>query len=281
METFVVPPPLPPPWPATLPPPATTPRAPGLGTALGFVAAYFVLQMVIGFSLSVMLAAGVALQIGFVHGTAADIGHHVRSVLAQPDTQTMLTALTRTAAACVMWRWVQRRWPPLWSLDRPPGFGFVRPARPVFFALAVVAGLSAPLLGGWLTQWLADGHPVTQDIQQLGGQAHWGPRVVLMLLLVSLGPLVEELLFRGVLLSALLRRYPAGWAIAGSSLVFALAHLPGLQWQWYALPDLLLLALVLAWLRLKSASIWPAVVAHGLNNAFAALAWFVAVKPAG
>jgi membrane protease YdiL (CAAX protease family) len=102
-----------------------------------------------------------------------------------------------------------------------------------------------------------------------------------MLLLVSLGPLVEEMLFRGVLLSALLRRLHVGWAVSICSLAFALVHLPGLQWQWYALPNLLLLALLLAWLRLKSASIWPAVIAHGANNALAVLAWFVTVKPHG
>jgi membrane protease YdiL (CAAX protease family) len=87
--------------------------------------------------------------------------------------------------------------------------------------------------------------------------------------------LLEELLFRGVLLSALLRRWHVGWAVAASSLLFALIHLPGLDYQWYAVPNLLLLALMLAWLRLYSASIWPCVLAHAVNNVLAVAVWFV------
>ena len=101
------------------------------------------------------------------------------------------------------------------------------------------------------------------------------------LVVVTVGPLVEELLFRGVLLSALLRRCHVGWSVAITSLLFALIHLPGLQFQWYGLPDLALLALLLAWLRLHSGSIWPAVLAHGLNNLLAVLPWFVAIKLPG
>jgi membrane protease YdiL (CAAX protease family) len=66
-----------------------------------------------------------------------------------------------------------------------------------------------------------------------------------------------------------------------SSLAFALIHLPGLQYQWYALPELALLALVLAWLRLRSGSIWPAVVAHSVNNLLAVAGWFVALNLSG
>jgi len=92
---------------------------------------------------------------------------------------------------------------------------------------------------------------------------------------------VEELLFRGVLLSALIKRVHVGWAVTGSSLLFALVHLPGLDYQWYALPNLILLALLLAGLRLRSGSIWPAVLAHGANNLLAVAAWFVAINPPG
>ncbi|TAL90510.1 MAG: CPBP family intramembrane metalloprotease, partial [Rhodanobacter sp.] len=45
--------------------------------------------------------------------------------------------------------------------------------------------------------------------------------------------------------------------------------------------DLLLLALALAWLRLRSESIWPSVIAHGANNLLAVAAWFVVAHPGG
>jgi hypothetical protein len=47
------------------------------------------------------------------------------------------------------------------------------------------------------------------------------------------------------------------------------------------LPDLALLALLLAWLRLRSGSIWPAVLAHGLNNLLGVASWFVVVNLSG
>ena len=157
----------------------------------------------------------------------------------------------------------------------------MRPAQIGFLLLAVAIGFAAPLIGGWLTHWLAQGHPVTQNIEQLGENTPLAWRIPLVLLVVSLGPLVEELLFRGVLLSALLQRWGTAAAVLLSSLIFALAHLPGLGWQAFALPDLLLLALALTWLRLRSGSIWPSVVAHGANNLLAVAAWFAAAHAGG
>ncbi|OOG57447.1 abortive infection protein [Rhodanobacter sp. C03] len=263
---------------ATPPVPLMPPlvRAPSLWSALGLIALYFLLQAV-G---SALIALVMGLMTGFVHlqQGVAHAGDGIRAMLEQPGTQALLVILTLGLAAAWILLLTQRRWSHLWSLAQPPGFGFVRPARSRFLLLAVAIGLAAPLLGGWLTQLLAHGHVVTQDIQQLGAGTPLAWRLPLVLVVVSLGPVVEELLFRGVLLSALLCRWQPAWAVAISSLTFALVHLPGLQWQWFALPDLVLLALALAWLRLHSGSIWPAVLAHGINNLLAVAGWFIAAN---
>jgi membrane protease YdiL (CAAX protease family) len=259
----------------TLMPPAVT-RAPSLGAALGLIVLYFALQA-LG---SVLAALAIGVATGFIHPRQG-IDAGIRAMLEQPGMQALLVMLTLATAAPLTLLLARRKWPSLWSLAQPPGFGFVQPERPLFFVLALVVGMAAPLLGGWLTQLLAHGQPVTQDIQQLGSHTPLGLRLALVLLVVSLGPLVEELLFRGVLLSALLQRWQTGWAVAISSLMFALVHLPGLQWQWFALPDLILLALMLCWLRLRSGSIWPGVLAHGVNNLLAVAGWFVAVNLPG
>ncbi|HWU75726.1 MAG TPA: CPBP family intramembrane glutamic endopeptidase [Rhodanobacter sp.] len=269
--------------PSTIPPlpqmsPAPT-RAPGVWTALGWVALYFALQAV-G---SGMIVVVMAVAAGAFHSLAdlARAGEIIHAMLNRPGMQALLVILALTLAASMIVLLLHRRWPQLWSLARPPGFGFVRPARASFLLLAVVIGLAAPIVGGWLTQWLAHGHPVTQDIRQLGESTPLGWRIPLVLVVVTMGPLVEELLFRGVLLSALLQRWGKLAAIGLSSLAFALAHLPGLDWHAFALPDLLLLALALAWLRLRSESIWPGVIAHGANNLLAVAAWFIAARPGG
>jgi len=274
-DTSLLPPAIPP---APLVSAATT-RAPNLWTALGLIALYFVLQAV-G---STLLALILAVTLGFVHLNQGmtQVGNGINTMLEQPGMQALLVMLTLGLAASSILLLAQRRWSHLWSLAQPPGFGFVRPSRLLYIALAIVVGVAAPLLGAQLTQLFASGQTVSQDIQQLGANTPLAWRIPLVLIVVSLGPMVEELLFRGVLLSTLLQRWGAGWAVAISSLMFALVHLPGLQWQWFGLPDLLLLALLLAWLRLRSRSIWPGVLAHGINNLLAVVAWFVVAHLSG
>jgi membrane protease YdiL (CAAX protease family) len=262
--------------PDTVPSPNAGSPAPGLRATAGIIAAYFALQ----FAVSLLFASAIAATAAF-RDTGPGIEGAIRTTLAQPAMQALLAILSLGVAAPLTLWLARRTWPALWPLAQPPGFGFTQPRQPLFFALAVAAGLAAPFLGALLTEWLARGHTVTQDIQQIGGNTPLSLRLPLVLVVVCVGPLVEELLFRGVLLSALMRRWPVGWAVAGSSLLFALVHLPGLEYQWYALPNLLLLALLLAWLRLRSGSILPAVLAHGVNNLLAVAVWFVAINPPG
>lgn len=249
--------------------------SPGIWSALGLIALYFLLQLV----LSVLAGFVVGLVEGIRHmgEPAASIRQQVVAVMQQPDAVTLMVVVTVPVAALVALYVAHRWWPRLWSLPQPPGFGMCRPSTPTFYIAAVALGLVLPPLGGWITQWLAHGHPVTQNVEQLGHSATPGLRMVLALMVVSIGPLVEELLFRGALLSALLRRLPPGWAVAACVLLFGAVHLPGLHFKWYALPDLMLLALALCWLRLKSGSLWPSVLAHGVNNAVAMIALFVAI----
>jgi membrane protease YdiL (CAAX protease family) len=274
---------LPPPLPASTSLPPALSRTPGIAGAVGFIMLYFLLQFGMGFAAMSIVAVGVGIRVGFQHGVAglSSLGTQVQAALAQPDVHALLTVVALAAASAVILRKARQRWPHLWSRPQPPGFGFGMPAIPAFFAVAVALGIAAPVVGGMLTQFLAGPHALHQDVQQLGVQAQLGTRIVLALLVVTLGPLVEELLFRGMLLSALMRRLHVGWAVTIASLSFVLIHLPGLQLQWYALPDLLLLALALCWIRLKSGSIWPAVLTHAINNALAVIVWFVAVKPPG
>jgi len=246
-------------------------RLPHLGSAIGMIVLYFALQ----FLASGLVGLGLGFALGASGATAADLSARIRTVLARPDTNALMVILTLLLAASVTVVLVRRLWPAAWSHGAPPGLGLTRPGRPLFYLAAVLLGLALPIAGGWLTRWAAQGHQVTQDVKEVGGAASLALRLPLALVVVSLGPLVEELLFRGALLSALLRRMHAGWAIAASSLLFACVHLPDLGFLWYAVPNLALLAAVLAWLRLRSGSLWPAVVAHGMNNLLAVIAWFV------
>jgi membrane protease YdiL (CAAX protease family) len=90
--------------------------------------------------------------------------------------------------------------------------------------------------------------------------------LVSVLLVVLVAPLVEEAIFRGVLLSGLMRRFSPAASIAISSTLFAAIHFD----PWRAVP-LGFLGAVLAYLAWQSRSVWPAVLAHALVNGVAYL----------
>lgn len=258
-------------------PPSNKIRLPGVWMAIGLIVLYFVLQ----FGTALVMAVLFGFFEGMTHAGDPNVSALVQQTLQQPAIRTILVIVSLSVAAACIMLLVYRKWPPLWRRTQPPGWGFILPRQPAFFIVAILAGLVAPMFGGFMTQWFAHGHKVTQDIQQLGSQTPPGLRIGLVVLVVTLGPVVEELLFRGVLLSALLQRWSVWPAVLLTSALFALAHLSGLGFHWYAVPQLFLLALLLAWLRLHSGSIWPAVVAHGTNNLLAVAAWFVVFKPHG
>jgi hypothetical protein len=157
----------------------------------------------------------------------------------------------------------------------PSGLGFTPPVGR-FVAMGTALGLAAPVIGGLLTQVLAGDHDVSQAVSEIADKAHIGMRVALLPVVVLVGPAVEELLFRGALLSVLRTRLGDGWAIALSAIIFGTVHLPDLAWLWYAVPNLVLVGFFCAWLRVRSGSIWPSFVAHAANNALATIAWFTA-----
>lgn len=244
-------------------------RRPDLGAAVSIIVLYFVLQF---FATSL---------IGILFGIAGSIRLGIRAsfqqVITQPDIRLLMVILGLVIAATVTLWLIRRWWPAMWSQAAPPGFGWHAPRHAGEYAIALALGLAMPIVGGMLTVALAHGHPVPQDVKQMLDNAAPSLRIGLTLLVISLGPLVEELLFRGVLLSALLRHVRTGWAIALSAALFALIHLPDLSFLWYGLPNLALLGAAVAWLRLRAGSIWPAVLAHAINNLFAVTIWlFVA-----
>lgn len=256
-------------------------RGPGIWSGLGIVALYFVLQFGLGLLFGALAGFALMLQAGF---TAA-LRHHalpsatavVGMLRANPEIQVVVIALTLAAAAGVLAWVVHRRWPAQWSRADLPGFGFTRPGHKSAYLSAVLLGVAVLLLANPLTHLLAGNHPISQDVTVLAKSVPVGLRVLLALLVVCVAPLVEELTFRGVLLSGLGRRMPVGWAVLASAVVFGCVHLPDFKFAWYPVPGLILLGLAAAWLRVHTRSLWPAVTLHATNNFVAAIAWFVAV----
>lgn len=115
-------------------------------------------------------------------------------------------------------------------------------------------------------------------LQQMQDAEEREKLVALILTVVTFGPLLEELVFRGLLQTSLLEIFgrAARWrVIFVASAVFALVHVGATTW--HALPGLFVLGVVLGWLYERTGSLWPSILVHagfnGLN------VWLVLSKP--
>jgi membrane protease YdiL (CAAX protease family) len=130
------------------------------------------------------------------------------------------------------------------------------------------AGLGAALIGGVyilaiaLSPLLEPGEEQGLVPQELDGD-RIAPLLFNSFLIVTFVPLVEELMFRGIGLS-LLRRYGDKVAIFVSGFAFACVH--GLV---EGLVVFTAFGAGLAYLRLRTSSIWPCVAVHAIFNGVA------------
>lgn len=97
--------------------------------------------------------------------------------------------------------------------------------------------------------------------------------VWMVLALVVVAPIIEEVMFRGLLLGGLLKtrwvsraRGGVVAAVAISSTAFAALHyMDGVSWL--ALTNILAIGVVLGWVRVRTGRVGPGIVLHAANNA--------------
>lgn len=127
----------------------------------------------------------------------------------------------------------------------------------VFVPLLLV---SWGLTGAWLHVCRARGWEEQQEVLLAIVDLEGLELLVAVGLAVLVGPLLEELLFRGFLQSAMAQRLGERGGLLGSSLLFAALH--GMP----ALPGLFMLSLFLGWLQRRTRCILVPWSAHVLNN---------------
>lgn len=160
------------------------------------------------------------------------------------------------------------------------GLRMFDPDTPVFGALSLTpvrrSTLGLCLLSGVLLQFpltelsnLLHAHVFGQDSleRQLALQNMLEPRslaqgALLVVCLVALVPMTEELLFRGLFLFGLSRRYGPGFALVLSSCFFGVIHLGAVPAIYATVAGLLLGALALS-----TRSVWPGIALHAAINA--------------
>ncbi|MBI2461798.1 MAG: CPBP family intramembrane metalloprotease [Candidatus Rokubacteria bacterium] len=195
------------------------------------------------------------------------LGRRLSPVGLEPRTFLLIQSLDDTLLVLVSLYFAARCYPR--SLA---GIGF-RGVRGGWWVLGLLAGIGA-VAGAWAVDgalraagWPPADHPVEGLLDRARGPGD------LALLLVGVTvpvPIGEEVFFRGFLYTLLRARWGAPWAIALSSLLFALVHGVHDPTPPSWLP-VLPVGLALAVLAERSRSLLPPILAHGVVNLVAIL----------
>ncbi|MCP4253774.1 MAG: CPBP family intramembrane metalloprotease [Candidatus Scalindua sp.] len=100
--------------------------------------------------------------------------------------------------------------------------------------------------------------------------------VYTFLLIVLIGPLVEEILFRGVILEGFLSRYNTEKAILFSAAIFSIFHLNPVQFI-----SAFVCGIILGYLYVNTRSLIPCFIAHAFHNGIIFCLYFLPVNVPG
>ncbi len=135
------------------------------------------------------------------------------------------------------------------------------PLKPVLYPLLVILTLSFVIFLDPLTNLL----PMPEIFEEL--MAMLATRDIWTFMMVGItGPILEEALFRGIILDGFLIRYRPGKAIFWSAFLFGLFHLN----PWQFIPGFLI-GLLLGYIYMKTRSLLPVILIHVVNNSFSYL----------
>lgn len=132
----------------------------------------------------------------------------------------------------------------------------IHPTTASFIGWTLVAGISAIFISDFIAS-LTDFLPNWLESTFSNIEGSW----LGVLAIAIIGPILEEMLFRGAVTTELQRRYSPQKAILFSALIFGIFHINPAQ-----VLNAFLLGLLLAWLFYKTHSLIPGILIHILNN---------------
>jgi len=235
-------------------------RLPGAKDACLILFAYLATQLACGFLVGIV-ASLVAVATGVTPGETEEFKQITSQVLQYSLVPIMIISgfvvlsMARSMAADAM------------TDGSPLGIGWCRCSS---FSLLIGALLGAMVSGSFLlllSILFSGGQPVSEG--PLAEMASQGgiTRLLFAILAVICAPLVEEFLFRGVMLAGLTRSWGLPVAVALCSTIFVALHIRELLRFWPATFGLAGIAALTMWLRIGTRSLGPAVAAHmGYNG---------------
>ncbi|HSX32336.1 MAG TPA: type II CAAX endopeptidase family protein [Candidatus Saccharimonadales bacterium] len=231
-----------------------------------------------------IIAAIVALLVGqilaglLVLGILTAFGMSSSASEAWSETTTgqfVLVVIAEALTLLILWQVLKKRRPSWASLGflRNPQLGDVGRAIVaclVYFGMLIVAASLAKIVFGVDT-----GQEQDIGFKQVVTSSEY---IMAFVSLVILPPIVEEILFRGVIFGGLRKRVSFTKAMLVTSLLFALPH--ALQGSGGSLLligaiDTFILSMALCYLREKTGNLWSSIVLHMIKNGVAYIALFV------
>jgi len=215
---------------------------PGLLLSIGFTLSYFALQ---GVCTAIIIAA-----------TQAD--------LATPAPMSIISGLMASAVVQLMLLWLYLRKDG--RLEALGLYDFGRMPLHKATGLAISLVIAAMAFNFVYANYVIPGVGMQDDMaKMLAGIPPTPLNMAAMFFAMTIAaPIVEELLFRGLLQNALAKYVPVWGAILLSSLLFALVHL-----QLYAIPALMSLSIAFGYLYHRTGSLRTNIILHMANNVFA------------
>lgn len=136
----------------------------------------------------------------------------------------------------------------------------------VFFGIAIcmLANIPANIVSAFLKEL---GFNVTMPSQPKTDNLY--ANILYVIGIVVIPPLVEEFVFRGVVLNGL-RKFGNGFAIFGSAFLFGMFHGNFMQ-----IPFAFVVGLVFALIVVRTGNLWITIIIHALNNGFSVLCEFL------
>jgi membrane protease YdiL (CAAX protease family) len=151
------------------------------------------------------------------------------------------------------------------------GFGLVRTALP-HTAVAALGGAGLATLYAMVAMFVIPPESGSRGpLAEMASSSDFGFAVVLFMAL-ALAPFIEEFLFRGVMFHGLRQGVGPWWAAVIVTVLFVVLHVFEAAHYWPALLFVTCLGVFAVVVRIRFASLAPAVVAHFSYNAVMAVA---------
>jgi len=230
---------------------------PELLPSIGWIALYFALQVIV---------TVVIISTSLVAEKMADPAIALDPATAADNPMLIIWGLVGSAVVQLGLMWLYLR-----KGDRAEALGLTHFGRiPVgnTVLIAVAAVVAATAFNYIYATYIIPGMPMQDEMAKLLASI---PRTPLnvgvgLLAIAIIAPLIEELLFRGLLQRSLMHYVPAWAAIALSAFTFALVHMQPL-----AMPALMALGAAFGFIYHKTGSLRMTIILHMVNNTLALL----------